>query len=68
MYSICVLYKTCLAWWWHINKVESRCSIKHILSYVDCYYVISSKQTVAYRDLHTERSSVVCTYNCACVW
>jgi hypothetical protein len=40
MYSICVLYKTCLAWWWHISKVETRCSIKHILSCVDCYYVI----------------------------
>lgn len=47
MYSICVLYKTCLAWWWLISKVKTYCSISsYILSYIciNCRYIIINLQ------------------------
>jgi len=41
IYSFYVLYKTCLAWWWLINKVKTCCSISNkILSYINCYNII----------------------------
>lgn len=30
----------CFPWWWPIKRVKTCCNSKHILSWVDCYYII----------------------------
>jgi len=41
LYSLYVLYKICLAWWWLINKVKTCSSISNkIPSYISCYNII----------------------------